>query len=236
MSKFLLTIAFAVVLAFTIPGCRKPSDDVIDQYEVGEEAISLKNPVDLRNTMTPESVSYYQDVIRHALDTKPDECKALPPSMLASVVQLRNRIPAAKLRTMTVDDLFVWYMDNEIWVVDADYGVVPMKAQMRGDEATIQMGIKMSTQRRGGFGRRGLVRGLASAATSTIEPLDGVVLKFKNIAGYWYRDIPGEMPPLDDNIRETAREERMPVHEFLATYEEFEHGTLKKDIWEPLGR
>jgi hypothetical protein len=228
-----------LALLCVVVGCQnKPEDDVVAQYKRGEEAISLNDPVAFRAVQTPESTQLVGEAQRLALTSPAAETKKLPPSTLALVLAMRNRLDPARLRTNSVDDLLAWMMDQDLLVVDKEYGLHPSSVKITGDTATIQMGIEVEREpvRYGGRRRAaGVAVALIGRAVSgpDVVPIPGFIYHCKNIGGFWYMDGVAGAERRDAEWIEEANETKVPVHELVASSEEESYGSLKKDIWTP---
>ncbi|HYF14645.1 MAG TPA: hypothetical protein VD971_06175 [Phycisphaerales bacterium] len=246
----MIALRWGIVLllaVFGLAGCDAevtPEDEVIAQYQRGQDAIAARDPVAFRNTMTNERWGRLVEAQRLALECSASETKKLAPNVLRMVLMFRNRIEPEKLASMSVDDLILTMMDAGVWEVYAEYGIVPHQVTINGETAELQLGSEVEERSSGRvrFGRRGLVRSAvslaAAASTSTkTEPIPGLVYGFRNINGYWYADFTDEQGrKMDEAAKAAAAEAGVPVHDFLAAYEEEEFGSMKKDIWKPVGK
>jgi hypothetical protein len=229
-------VVLSVALLALQLGCKqKPQDAVLDQYKAGENAIALKNPVEYRNTLTPESLQRYEDAKRLALEASADETRQLSPSVMSHVLTLRNRLTAERLRLMSVDDLLVWEIDEGYLVVDKEMGIAPCGVTIAGDTAVVQLGEEVARKPKRATG---LAVGLiASAAAGTeVIPIEGLVAHYQRINGYWYCDQVTQAVASDKAIVESAKEENQSVPDYLLAAEQEQHGSIKQGIWEPLGK
>lgn len=225
-----------------ISGCQhKPEDDVMDQYKAGEAAIKVGDCTAFKNTLTPESITRLQELENLALTCPASELQKMAPSKMAEVLKLRNRIDPARLRTMSTDDLVAWLILEHALVVDEDQGLFPHSVRITGDDAFVQMGEKVEKRQKFRVRRvRGVV-GLAAGAisligSSEIVPISGVMRKFHKVSGYWYQDLNAENPEADTAMIEMAKEEQMPVHEFVKMMEQEEAEKMRDNIWNPPGK
>lgn len=234
-----------VAAAYTlglISGCQhKPEDDVMDQYKAGEAAIKVGDCTAFKNTLTPESITRLQELENLALTCPATELQKMPPSKMAEVLKLRNRIEPQRLRTMSADDLVAWLILEHALVVDEDQGLFPHSVRITGDDAFVQMGEKV--QKKSNFRVRRVrgVVGLAAGAislvgSSEIVPIPGVTRKFHKVSGYWYQELNAENPEADAAMTEAAKEEKMPVHEFVKAMEQEEAEKMRENIWNPPGK
>jgi hypothetical protein len=219
-----------------------PEDEVIAQYQRGEDAIANKNPVDLKNSTTNESWALLTEAQKLALECSATETKKLNPSMMRRVIVFRNRIEPEKLASMTVDDLIMWQLQSGYWVVDQEYGIFPHSVQITGDTAVLQMGVEAEEKSSGvRIRRRGLIGAAAGLAINAakkpkLEPLPGYTHTYRNINGYWYYDDAASEAERDQQLIDEAKEFETPVADYIVAVEEEEFGSIKKDIWKPVGK
>lgn len=240
----LRSIVLALAMVYTcalVSGCGNAAEgEVIDQYQLGEDAIAAGDVVGLRNTYSPESTAWRIEMLRLAREASAAETRALDPAMMEGVVMLRNRLDAAVLRTMDVDRLLAWELDIGLITVDAEDGVKPHSVTITGDRAVLQMGEEV--ERSGGgtprIGRRGtrVIGSLLSAATSgsDIEPIPGWTYTYVRIDGFWYADLVADMAEYDQWIRDSAKEEGKSVPDYIAATEKEAFGSLKPNVWSPV--
>ena len=234
-------VFMAWMLVLTLGGCQKsPEQEVLAQYHRGEEAIGTHNSTEYRNIITPESVTQLDDAIRLALEATEEQARALEPFELQNVIMFRNRISPEQLRRMTADDALAWMMDKGILIVDKEYGLEPESVRITGDTAIIQMGTRVARSSTVGFGRRG---GRAAGALLSealgggkIEPVPGIAWNYKKINGYWYSDNVANDRVFNEDLINLAKEEGVPVDEYILKQEREQAGRLKQDIWTPPGR
>lgn len=246
MNRLLCIVA--IVLCALGVGCAESAEDqVLAQYQRGEEAIAALDAAGWRATMSTQSVGWLQEELRLALDASLVETRALAPSKMEMVLALRNRLDAQSLRSMSVDSLLIWMIEQDFASVDADYGVYPCGVKFSGDTATVQMGMEVESSSRSprlrtGRRGRGVVGGIASLAGAAskkkknVEPIEGYTLSYVNIDGFWYSDNSGSMQEYDQSIRDAAKEAGKPVDRYLSEREKEAHGSLKPTIWLPVGR
>lgn len=234
--------ALMVCLLTLVSGCRhRPEDEVLDQYKLGESSIETGDCTKYKNTLTPDSIARLQELEDLALACPAAELQKLPPSKLRQVLILRNRIDAPRLRTMSTDDLISWFILEHILTTDEAQGLFPHSVQIMGDTAILQLGEKVTTRSPLRVGRvRGVV-GLAAGAISLmgsteVVPVPGAVIKFHRINGFWYQELNADNPDLDSALTEVAKEEKLPIHEFVRSIEQEEAGKIRDNIWTPPGK
>ncbi|MCW5769323.1 MAG: hypothetical protein KIT19_11625 [Phycisphaeraceae bacterium] len=242
----LLSIVVIVICALGVGCAESVEDQVLAQYKRGEEAIAAMDGAGWRATMSTQSVGWLQEELRLALDASLTETRALAPSKMEMVLALRNRLDAQSLRSMSVDSLLTWMIEQDFASVDADYGVYPCGVKFSGDTATVQMGMEVESSSRSprlrtGRRGRGVVGGIASLAGAAskkknVEPIEGYTLTYVNIDGFWYSDNSESMREYDQSIRDAAKEAGVPVDRYLSEREKEAHGSLKPTIWLPVGR
>lgn len=229
-------------------GCEESAEDqVLAQYQRAETAIAAMDVADWRATMSTDSVAWLQDVLRLTLDGPIMEVRTLNPAKLEMVLALRNRVEPDRLRSMNVESLMTWMIDEEMVHVDAEYGVHPHSVMVSGDTATVQVGIeheeessrspRLRTGRRG-RGAIGSIVSLASAASKKkeVEPIDGYTIKYVRIDGFWYSDNIQNMDDYAQLLRESAKEAGVATDKYLSDQEKEVYGSLKPTIWLPVGR
>lgn len=245
--KRILPVCVLALCALSF-GCEESAEDqVLAQYQRAETAIAAMDVADWRATMSTDSVAWLQDVLRLTLDGAIMEVRALNPAKLEMVIALRNRLDADRLRSMNVESLMSWMIDEEMVHVDADYGVHPHSVMVSGDSATVQMGIEADEQSsysprfrtgRRGRGAIGSVISLASAASKKkeVEPIEGYTLKYVKIDGFWYSDNTQNMDEYAKLLRDSAKEAGVATDKYLCDQEKEIYGSLKPTIWLPVGR
>lgn len=230
-------------------GCSESIEDqILAQYKRGEEAIAAMNPAEMRAVVSTESVARTQELLRLALDASVVETRSLPPTSLSMVIALRNRLEPGELRTMSVDEFLTWQIDEEMIIVDSDYGFVPHSVIVQGDKAHIQMGAELEEEvsrtprlrtGRRGRGAVGGILSLAGAAASSkksIEPIEGYTCAFVSSGGFWYVDEVTNALDYDAYLHEEAQAAGVPIDRFLSEREKEEFGSLKPTVWLPVGR
>lgn len=240
-----LLFAALVACVSVLVSCGKetPEQAIVAQLQRAEEAIVARDIQTYKHTMTSESWADHEETLRLAREANEAQTKALPPTRMRAVVALRNRLPVARLKTMTADDYAIWRIDEGMLYPLSDMGIFPHKITIRGDAADVQMGAEEVEQnsrtirirRRGGAARAlGAAINLAVASQNkNLVPIEGLVLHYKNLNGYWYRDNDPGRSYWDDNYVQVAKEANMTVPEFIAELESDDMGEIKDDIWNP---
>lgn len=219
-------------------------DEILAAYQLGEDAIAGRDVVTLEATLSPDSRAMLEETLRMAREASVTETRQLRPSMLETVLALRNRVAPAELRSMTIGGLLAWEIEEEIMVVDAEWGGKPHSVMVSGHRAVIQMGEEMEVERsrtpRLGRRRGRLVGSIIMAAMSdgreNIVPIDGYTYTYVNVGGSWVRDMTEDMAIYDTMIEEAAKEQRKPVADYVAALEKERAGSLKPTVWLPVGK
>jgi hypothetical protein len=228
-----------VMLALMFVGCTpKPEDDVLAQYTRSEDAIATRNMAAYRDTLSTASIEHIQETISLACRATAEETKKLPCGRMETVLALRNRVPAEKLKKMEVVDYLEWQLKEEMMFVDADVGLEPYKVTISGDRARMQYGMRVEKGSSSGrFGRRGL-GGLVSAASgrtrTKLEPIPDFFIHFERINGFWYHDLTIIDESYDEYCADEARQAGLKLHDYMAQEEKTAEGKLIKNIWEPV--
>jgi len=242
-----MSLLFAALAAcvFVFAGCSKetPEQAIVAQLQRAEEAIVARDIQTYKHTMTSESWADHDETLRLAREASEAQTKALPPTRMSAVVALRNRLPAARLKSMTVDDYIIWRIDERELYPLSDIGIFPQKITIRGDAAEVQMGaeevVESGTRvrvRRRGVATRAIGAAINLAVASqnkNLVPIEGFVLYYKNLNGYWYRDNDPSKGYWDDTFTKAAKEANISVAEMIAQIENDEWGELSETVWQP---
>ena len=236
-----LLFTFLLSALVHLPACSKPEDEVRAQYEASEAAIASQNMAAYRDTLSTASIQRFEETLDLARRCPSAQTKKLPCERMAAVLALRNRVPADKLKKMQVLDYLQWMQAEDMFMVDADVGLVPYKFTIKGDQAEMQYGVKVeSSAGRPRFGRRGLVssavRGIGALTASNIEPIDGMFVHFEKINGFWYQDLTKNTTENYDQVcAEEAKAARLSLPDYMASMEkEANKGKLVKNVWTPI--
>lgn len=235
----LIIVLLCFITGMFVDGCKKETLEsaVLAQYNRGEDAIASTDVNEMRNTTTLESWALYAEDLRLAREAKPDDIKKMGYNQIHPIIVLRNRLDAARLRTLSVDDYVVWRIQQGFLVVRRDYGVYPYEVKISGDTATIQMGVEVeqkSTRRRMGRGIVGLIGAAAQSIPKTkLEPLPGITVTYKNLGGYWYYDATGDIAAYDAYQVNEAASLGTNVLNMIMEDEHEVFGSLKEDLLNP---
>lgn len=235
-------LSFVLLLSGVLVACgEKPEDKILAMYQRGEEAIAGNDVVTLADTMTPESGKRLLEAQRLALTCKAEDTKKLSPALLGMVLAMRNRLDAKALEGMSIQDLLRWQIQDDMMIVDKEYGIVPCRVTVSGNSARMQMGeeVEEASTYRPRLGRRsalGSATGLISSALKKpkVVPIPGLVYYYVNRNGFWFYDQVAREADYDKELIALANQEGMPVFEFLAAWENEANEGIKADIWEPL--
>jgi hypothetical protein len=223
----MLTVAVCVG---AVAGCDRlsgPSGAVLSRYEAGERAIAAGNGMEFFKMMSAESQAAELELIQVALTGSSDKVRALPPSSIALVLALRNRVEPSRLRKMTVEDLAAWQIESKLLGVDADNGYAPVDVTVTGDKAYIQMGIKEQID------SGGLTELLNR---SSVEPIKNFEYHYVRVNGEWLIDKAATDVALKKVYAAAAREAGVKIVDMIEAQEREEFGSLKPNIWSPVGK
>ncbi len=231
-SSFVAIACLVGVIALCLGGCERKESAVLACYEAGEAAIGARDVAAYRKVQSPESIQYHEETLRIARKAGPEETKGLPCLDLERVLALRNRVPVARLKSMTVDDYLLWQMQEGFLSVDAEADVVPYKVFLHGEKAMMQYGLKVTSSSRSGarIGRRGIISGAFGSRTK-IEPIPDSFVHFVRVNGVWYEDETMPNEAYDEVITEEAKEAKMGVPEYMIALEKEANGTVIPNIW-----
>ncbi len=234
-----LIIVLLCLIAGMFVGCKKetPESAVIAQYNRSEDAIAANDINEMRNTTTPESWALYEEDLKLAREAKPDEIKKMGYSKVHPIIILRNRLDGARLKSLSVDDYVLWRLQQGFGYVDRDYGIYPYEVRITGDTAVMQMGIEVeqkSTRRRAGRGVVGLIGAAARAVPKTkLEPVPGLTVTYKNLAGYWYQDSIADVAAYDAEMVNQAAAMGTNILDMILDEEREAFGSVKPDLLNP---
>lgn len=230
------------VYAIVIGGCGKAEEQaVVETYKYGERAIDDGDMLAYKGIHTPKSNELLDECLRLARDATTAETKKLSPFKMSMVIEFRNRMEPEQLRSMTVDGLYRWWLDNEYLVVDAEHGVYPHSAIINGNIAVLQMGVEVDNsfsfstrRRRGRAGAIGALVGVMLTKDKVIEPVEGFTHNLFKIDDFWYYDTTADASDFDELVIEEAKAEGVSIADYVVMLEEDAVGSVRPSIWQPL--
>lgn len=214
-----------------LQGCdQSPEAQVRRAYDEGEVAIANYNTDKLSAMMSQSEHEYWVNTLAWAKRGRRPELERLPLGQLLTVLSLRNRLTSQQLRELKQEDMLVWMIQSKVLSVDAEFGIKPISVSVSGDAAQMQMGMYVETE------RRVRVRRLGRHDVTVMElvPVEGFVNHYVKVGGTWVWDHEKNLSMADGWWRSMAKDEGVSPIQYLLDQEESEHGSLKRDIWQPV--
>jgi hypothetical protein len=221
-------VAFAIAVCVgALAGCDRQDRHaaaVLSRYEAGQRAIAAGNGMEYFEMKSAQSQAAEADLIEIALTGSRDEVRLLPPTSIALVLALRNRMEPSRLRKMTVEDLVAFQIADKLLTVDAERGVVPVDVTVNGDKAHIQMGLKHRDLR-------------TFFMPSRIESIAHMEYHYVRVNGQWFINKAATDVALAKMNKYAPWAPIDTLIEILEGNERIEYyGTLKPNIWSPVGK